>query len=336
MANGIETAENVVMLPVALLDDNPLNADIFITAEADDTLINSVKVHGIIEPLIVTPVNNRYRIVSGHRRKKACTITGLELVPCRIKTFLSDDHELLILFNTNINRDMKDAYKLRLYKPLKQLLRQITKNDATELLTGHIDSDDSASGAFDPKGVLEAILTGGKIPTGVRMADVVKVITGYSFYEQKVLTRVCDEEYRENTINVLRKIKKVKKGEPDRLLREWQQLENRIYTEELTIRQVDKEVNALVEQIAMLANPPAPKVKKVKETVEKVQTEVENIETQVAISDEQFAELYGFTLQKGEMKFVIYGEEEEQCVALHNRRGYVTLISYAWILSRIE
>ena len=63
--------------------------------EALQELVNSIREHGIIQPLIVRPVNGRYELIAGERRWRAAQALGLAEVPVIIRT--ANDLEVLEL-----------------------------------------------------------------------------------------------------------------------------------------------------------------------------------------------------------------------------------------------
>ena len=68
-----------------------------------DDMVESIKEHGIIIPLIVRPLKDgKYEILSGHNRANAGRIAGLEKVPVVIKEDLTDEEAMLIVTETNL------------------------------------------------------------------------------------------------------------------------------------------------------------------------------------------------------------------------------------------
>lgn len=83
-------------------------------------LIQSIKEKGILVPLTVRPIaEGGYEIISGHRRKRAAEIAGLEKVPAIIRE-LSDEDAVDIMIYSNIQRtnvlpsEKANAYKLQM------------------------------------------------------------------------------------------------------------------------------------------------------------------------------------------------------------------------------
>ncbi len=66
-------------------------------------LAKSLKVHGILQPIVVTPKNDGYQIVAGERRFRAAKLAGLSKVPVLVRT-LSAQHKLELSLIENIQR----------------------------------------------------------------------------------------------------------------------------------------------------------------------------------------------------------------------------------------
>ena len=79
--------------------------------------VDSIREHGVLVPGIVRPLTtNGYEIISGHRRKRACEILGLETMPAIIKNY-SDDEAVIAMVDSNIYRDdILPSEKARAYK----------------------------------------------------------------------------------------------------------------------------------------------------------------------------------------------------------------------------
>ena len=77
--------------------------------------------------------NGRYELISGHRRKRACEIAGLETLKCEIKE-LSRDEAIIVMVESNLQRsailpsEKAFAYKMRLEAMKRQTGRSIQDN----------------------------------------------------------------------------------------------------------------------------------------------------------------------------------------------------------------
>ena len=88
--------------------------------EEMDELVNSIKTRGLIQPVLVRPIENgTYEMISGHRRKRAFEIVGIENIPARVQV-LSKDEATLLMVDSNLQRneilpsEKAFAYKMRL------------------------------------------------------------------------------------------------------------------------------------------------------------------------------------------------------------------------------
>ena len=67
--------------------------------------VESVKEYGVLVPVIVRPLEDGlYEIVSGHRRKRACELAGIDEIPVIIRD-LDDDEATIIMVDSNLQRE---------------------------------------------------------------------------------------------------------------------------------------------------------------------------------------------------------------------------------------
>ena len=72
----------VVFLPVRSIRPNPAQPRKIFREEALDELADSIRQHGILQPLSVRRVGNNYELISGERRLRAAELAGVTDVPC--------------------------------------------------------------------------------------------------------------------------------------------------------------------------------------------------------------------------------------------------------------
>jgi ParB family chromosome partitioning protein len=82
-------------LPIDLIVPNPYQPRIEIKPENLVELADSIREHGVIEPLLVTKKDNRYELIAGERRWRSSKLAGLETVPVVVKE--SSPQEMLEL-----------------------------------------------------------------------------------------------------------------------------------------------------------------------------------------------------------------------------------------------
>lgn len=67
--------------------------------------VESVKAYGVLVPIISRPSEDGgYEIVSGHRRKRACELAGLDEIPVIVRN-LDDDEAVIIMVDSNLQRE---------------------------------------------------------------------------------------------------------------------------------------------------------------------------------------------------------------------------------------
>lgn len=140
--NDQERAENrlpkIYDIPLSEIDEFPDHP--FKVKDDEDMLqlVESVRERGIITPITLRRKEyGRYEIVSGHRRKRACEIAGLETIPAEIKE-LSRDEAIILMVESNLQRSVilpsekAFSYKMR----LEAMKRQGQRTDLTSRPVG--------------------------------------------------------------------------------------------------------------------------------------------------------------------------------------------------------
>jgi ParB family chromosome partitioning protein len=78
------------------------------TANEDDMLLsNSIKEHGLLQPILVRPLAHGFEIVAGHRRFQACRSLRWRFIPCKIRD-MSDKQAYEIQLTENMQRKSMD------------------------------------------------------------------------------------------------------------------------------------------------------------------------------------------------------------------------------------
>ena len=71
---------------------------------AMDELVESIRVHGILSPLLARPKGAGYELVSGHRRRLAAQKLGLPTVPVLVRE-MTDDEAVILMVDSNLQRE---------------------------------------------------------------------------------------------------------------------------------------------------------------------------------------------------------------------------------------
>ena len=112
--------ERLMDIPVKDIRDFPNHPYHVKDDESMMELVESVKTYGLLQPVLVRPLEDgTYEMVSGHRRKRACELAGIEKISARVIE-LSMDDAILMMVDSNLQRDeilpseKAFAYKMRL------------------------------------------------------------------------------------------------------------------------------------------------------------------------------------------------------------------------------
>jgi len=145
-------------IPLTEIDDFP-DHPFHVRLDADmDELVQSVKERGIITPITLRQKEDgRYEIVSGHRRRKACELAGLDTVKAEVKD-LSRDEAIILMVESNLQRttilpsEKAFAYKMRLEAMNRQGQRtDLTSDPLGQKLKGKYSVEILAEGTSDSK-----------------------------------------------------------------------------------------------------------------------------------------------------------------------------------------
>jgi ParB family transcriptional regulator, chromosome partitioning protein len=113
---GVETmsAGSIATIAIDRIEANPWNPRSTFEEEALEELKESIKVHGIIQPLTVRKLGrDRYQLISGERRFRASQLAGLKDVPCYIR-IANDQTMLEMALVENIQREDLNAIEVGL------------------------------------------------------------------------------------------------------------------------------------------------------------------------------------------------------------------------------
>lgn len=114
----------VVQIPLSQLIVNEHN---FFTVEDVQELADHIALHGLFNPLTVCAAGEgKYRIVAGHRRRKALELLGRKDAPCIIKNYDGEDSEMVALIQSNLtSRELTYYEKMEAVIRLEKALRSM-------------------------------------------------------------------------------------------------------------------------------------------------------------------------------------------------------------------
>ena len=127
-------------IPIAEIDEFPDHPFKVLMDEDMEQLVDSIKRNGVMTPATVRlKKDGRYELISGHRRKKACELAGLDTLKCEIKE-LTRDEAVIVMVESNLQRstilpsEKAFAYKMRL-EAMKRQAGRPPKENASPMAT---------------------------------------------------------------------------------------------------------------------------------------------------------------------------------------------------------
>ncbi len=114
-----ELSNSIAFISIKMVEVNPFQPRKEFDEEALKELAESLKVHGLIQPITVRRLDSRhYQLISGERRLRAAKLAGLEEIPAYIR--IADDQEMLeMALVENIQREQLNAIEIAItYKRL--------------------------------------------------------------------------------------------------------------------------------------------------------------------------------------------------------------------------
>ncbi|GIV36248.1 MAG: chromosome partitioning protein ParB [Cyclobacteriaceae bacterium] len=139
-ASHAKTPGNVLEIPIDHVEVNPFQPRTHFDETALQELAESIKVHGIIQPITVRKLTaSQYQLISGERRLQASKRAGLKTIPAYVRT-ANDQQMLEMSLIENIQRENLNAIEIALsYQRLisecnlkqEELGERVGKNRAT-------------------------------------------------------------------------------------------------------------------------------------------------------------------------------------------------------------
>jgi len=111
-------ATGSIEIPLARIRENPRQPRLRMNDQALESLAESIRQHGVIQPILVTETIDGYQLVAGERRVRAARLAGLERVPAVVRQ-LADRQQLELALVENLQREDLDPIEAaRAYRQL--------------------------------------------------------------------------------------------------------------------------------------------------------------------------------------------------------------------------
>lgn len=146
---GGEKVQEIALTELFPFRDHPFKV---LDDEAMTDTVESIKTHGVLVPGIARPrAEGGYELVSGHRRKRASELAGMETMPVIVRE-MDDDEAVLMMVDSNLQREnilpseKAWAYRMKLealkHQGVKDTFRQLGEKYSIDALSDN--SNDSA------------------------------------------------------------------------------------------------------------------------------------------------------------------------------------------------
>ena len=99
--NGLK---EILYIPIENIIPNPYQPRKEFAKDALDELADSIKEYGVIQPICVRKLNNKYELIAGERRLRAARMAGLDFIPAIIDEIVEHDSAIIAMIE-NLQRE---------------------------------------------------------------------------------------------------------------------------------------------------------------------------------------------------------------------------------------
>lgn len=130
---GQPTGQLARPIALGLIEPNPFQPRSQFEQAGLEQLADSIKSHGLIQPVLLRPDGQRYQLVAGQRRYEAAKLAGMQAIPAIVRE-LSDQQTLEIALVENIHReDLNCIDRATAYKQYQEKFSLATEQIASRL-----------------------------------------------------------------------------------------------------------------------------------------------------------------------------------------------------------
>ena len=138
--------EKVRIVEISKIQDFPDHPFLVKEDESMDQLVNSIRMNGVLNPVIARRIDEEhYELISGHRRKHACILLGIDRIPL-IGREMTREEAVIEMVDSNLQREhilpseKAKAYKMKM-EALKRKAGRPSKENSSPLGT-HLRTDE--------------------------------------------------------------------------------------------------------------------------------------------------------------------------------------------------
>ena len=123
--------EKVRIVEISKIQDFPDHPFLVKEDESMDQLVNSIRMNGVLNPVIARRIDEEhYELISGHRRKHACILLGIDRIPL-IGRDMTKEEAVIEMVDSNLQREhILPSEKAKAYKmKMEAMKRQGKRSD---------------------------------------------------------------------------------------------------------------------------------------------------------------------------------------------------------------
>lgn len=125
--------ESIVDIDINLIIPNQNQPRLEFDEEALGELANSIKTHGLIQPILVRKVKEKYEIIAGERRWRASKSAGLKEISCILKEINEEKSAKFALIENIQREDLNPIEEARAYKKLMEVYKLTQEQVANQV-----------------------------------------------------------------------------------------------------------------------------------------------------------------------------------------------------------
>lgn len=123
----------VTAVPIHLIHSNPHQPRAFFDEKALEELAESIKKHGVVQPVIVRRTNDSYELIAGERRLRASKLAGIEDIPVIVREYNDSESAEIALIENLQREDLNPIEEGMAYEKLIDQF-QLTQEKAAEMV----------------------------------------------------------------------------------------------------------------------------------------------------------------------------------------------------------
>lgn len=125
LQNDDFSREKVIIVPIKDVLDFPNHPFFVKNDESMEQLVQSIRMNGVLNPAIARRTSEgKYELISGHRRKRACILLGIEKIPLICRE-MSREEAVIEMVDSNLQREhILPSEKARAYKMKMEAMKQ--------------------------------------------------------------------------------------------------------------------------------------------------------------------------------------------------------------------